>query len=470
MCGITGTIFTKDLDLSSRVDPDNILTRLIKLKNEISHHEIDEIFNFSVMYKSDINFLNYYESEFEQQKIKNIVKILSEKYHTYFENNITNTSQHREESWQEDCDKILDIIWFLDDELTFRCNFVKSFLQGDKKLPVPRHSLQFFKTLNSIINSINLLEMRGRDSLGLCFQFVLKLNEANLEWYEKTEIDQQFLSAIVGNKIVIHAIYRTFSRIGVLGENSEIVLNQLREDNTIMGLIKSGIYDSISIVGHTRWASVGLVNQQNIHPLINLVKTTDQIPTILSFVNGDIYNYKEIYKNMVWKDEVEYNLNEENDSIGLSYLFSEKGSLSTLGNIQEKLTNIVGSLTGIILSDENPGKVLLLKKGNQGMFLGKNNDRIYFSSDAYGLVDDCGQDYNLDNGYFALLDSGSNKSEIKIHGINSSIEKTINDENYVKLTITSRDVSRKSYKHYLLKEIYETKDILESTLRRYITT
>jgi glutamine---fructose-6-phosphate transaminase (isomerizing) len=470
MCGITGTIFTKELNFASRVDPYVTLIRLVASQDKLSPLEIDELFHFSVMYKSDINFLNYFESEHEQKTIKNIVKILREKYQLHFKNNITNTSQHKSDSWEDDCDKILDTIWFLDDELTFRCNFVKSFLDEDKKIPLPRHSLQFFKTLNSIINSINLLEMRGRDSLGLCFQFVIKLNEDNLEWYKKTEINQQFMAAIVDDKIVIHAIYRTFSRIGVLGENSEVILSQLRADNTIMELIKSGIYDSISIVGHTRWASVGLVNQQNIHPLINLIKPTDQIPTILSFVNGDIYNYKEIYKNMVWKNKVEYNLNEENDSIGLSYLFSEKGALSTLGNIQEKLMNIVGSLTGIILSDENPGKVLLLKKGNQGMFLGKNNDRIYFSSDAYGLVDDCGQDYNLDDGFFGLLDSGSNKSEIKIHRINSPIEKTIKDENFAKLTITSRDVSRKSYKHYLLKEIYETKDILESTLRRYITT
>jgi len=469
MCGITGTIFTKELNLNSRVDPYSTLASLTDSKNVVSRREIDELYKFSVIYKSDINFLNYFESKREQQTIKKIVKILREKYESYIENNITDTKQHNTTSWQDDRDRILDTIWFLDDELTFRYNFVKSFLDDEKKHPRSRHSLQFFKTLNTIINSINLLEMRGRDSLGLCFQFVLKLNEANLEWYKTTEIEKHFLSAIVGNKIVIHAIYRTFSRIGVLGENSKVVLHQLRADKTIMDLIKSGRYDSISIVAHTRWASVGLVNQQNIHPLINLTKTTDQIPTILSFVNGDIYNYKEIYKNMIWQDEVEYNLNEENDSIGLSYLFSEKGSLSTLGKIQKNLINIVGSLTGIILSDENPGKVLLIKKGNQGMFLGKNNDRIYFSSDAYGLVDDCGRVYNLDDGCFGLLELESNKSEIKIYGINSSLEKTIKDKNYANLTITSRDVSKKLFKHYLLKEIYETKDIVESTLRRYIT-
>ena len=69
MCGITGTIFTKERNLSSRVDPYATLANLIDSKNVISHREIDELFKFSVMYKSDINFLNYFESKREQQTI-----------------------------------------------------------------------------------------------------------------------------------------------------------------------------------------------------------------------------------------------------------------------------------------------------------------------------------------------------------------------------------------------------------------
>ena len=40
--------------------------------------------------------------------------------------------------------------------------------------------------------------------------------------------------------------------------------------------------------------------------------------------------------------------------------------------------------------------------------------------------------------------------------------------NYFKEKISSRDVSKKGFQHYLLKEIYETRDIVESTLCRYI--
>ena len=103
------------------------------------------------------------------------------------------------------------------------------------------------------------------------------------------------------------------------------------------------------------------------------------------------------------------------------------------------------------------------------MFFGKNSDRIYFASDAYGLVDDCEIVYNLDEDCFGLIDSGSKNLEININGINSPFDKQIKDKEFNKLIITSRDVSKKNFKHYLLKEIYETKDIIESTLHRYIS-
>ena len=102
------------------------------------------------------------------------------------------------------------------------------------------------------------------------------------------------------------------------------------------------------------------------------------------------------------------------------------------------------------------------------MFLGKNNDRIYFASDAYGLIDDCDQVYNLDDECFGLLELESMELGIKLNGINSTIEKRIQYTDYDKVIITSRDVSKKSFKHYLIKEIYETGDIVESTLRKYI--
>ena len=60
MCGITGTIFTKELNQSSRVDPYSTLASLIDSNYVVGTSEIDELYEFSTAYKSDINFMNYF--------------------------------------------------------------------------------------------------------------------------------------------------------------------------------------------------------------------------------------------------------------------------------------------------------------------------------------------------------------------------------------------------------------------------
>ena len=74
MCGITGTLFTKKINTSSRVDPYSVLTKLFDSGNVVNAHEIDELHKFSLMYKGDINFINYFESQRERKTIKKIIK------------------------------------------------------------------------------------------------------------------------------------------------------------------------------------------------------------------------------------------------------------------------------------------------------------------------------------------------------------------------------------------------------------
>ena len=132
MCGITGTLFTKNLNTSSRVDPHSILAKLIDSKDMVHAHEIDELYKFSLMYKSDINFINYFESQRERKIIKRIVKVYREKSGPFVKNNITHIKKYETNSWIDNRDKILDTIWFLDDELTHRYKFVKNYLYQKK--------------------------------------------------------------------------------------------------------------------------------------------------------------------------------------------------------------------------------------------------------------------------------------------------------------------------------------------------
>ena len=144
MCGITVTLFTKNINTSSRVDPYSVLTKLSDSDYVVNAHEIDELHKFSLMYKGDINFINYFESQRERKTIKKIIKVYREKSGPMVKNNITHMKKYDTNSWADNRDKILDTIWFLDDELTHRYNFVKNYL--DQKEKHPRHTQQFFKT------------------------------------------------------------------------------------------------------------------------------------------------------------------------------------------------------------------------------------------------------------------------------------------------------------------------------------
>ena len=66
MCGITGTIFDKKLNKNSKQDSNTVLENLcseeINLENQINN-----LYNFSIKYKSDINFIKYYESSYERK-------------------------------------------------------------------------------------------------------------------------------------------------------------------------------------------------------------------------------------------------------------------------------------------------------------------------------------------------------------------------------------------------------------------
>ncbi len=117
MCGITGTIFTKKLNHISRVDPYSIYKDLMDSGDVLTKQEIGKLYKFSIAYKSDINFIKYFESSDERETVDRIVKILKKKTKSLLKTDLENSKLYSIDSWINDRDKILDVIWFLDYEL-----------------------------------------------------------------------------------------------------------------------------------------------------------------------------------------------------------------------------------------------------------------------------------------------------------------------------------------------------------------
>ena len=435
MCGITLTTSSRIVKTRSRLNPDIFIKTL---KNKVNDKKLlNLLYQLSFNYKSDINFINYFQSKIERDKIKNFVKVIKKKINQFK---------------IEEQEKILDIEWFLDYELVHRFNFVKKIANKKK---IPKHSIIFFKVLNSVINSINLLEIRGRDSLGLFFSITLNKNKKNLMLVKKISSNKKHSFSIDNKKIILNVVYKTFNIFGSLGENSEKVLNEIKKDTKIFNLFLQGNFEHIIIATHTRWASVGSVNLKNTHPVIEKKKYN----SVYSFMNGDIQNYKNfIISNKTGKS----------DAFALSNLFINHDNFNDKKQIKKIINKIEGSFTGIIFSQKNNSEILLIRKGSMGLFKGKNSDRIYFSSDVYGLVEDCQESIEFKKDSFSILNLNTKKTRLSNYQTLLNTNKPFFYKKYEKNIITRRDLVKKEYKFFLEKEVNESTDITKKTINNYL--
>jgi glucosamine 6-phosphate synthetase-like amidotransferase/phosphosugar isomerase protein len=468
MCGLAGTIVSKTVDFSTRVKPahlDAALSQFLETKNS---EDCTTLYNLARKYRTDCNFLAYFDSEYEREGVQNILGRISDlrrvgtlgipksNFEFLFEG----------EEWM--LQQIQDTEWFLGTELQLRYQFVSDFLIY-KDLLKPEVII-FYKTLKTIINAINILEIRGRDSLGVIFRISLKNNEANKKWFQEARRKGQHFAKITNNVISISCIYKNFNRIGSLGENAEKILEQFKDDPFALRLIGSGAFEEIAIIAHTRWASVGPVNDENTHPLVNVMEPVQGVATIFSMMNGDIYNYREVIESSTGRQTSDrLNENITSDTLALSFAFSDPNVFQDWTQIAQKAASLNGSFTAALVSDECPSQILILRKGNQGLYFGSSPDRLIFASDVYGLVEETQEIFQIKDGEACLLDISSTKETLTFYRLKSGEAKAVVQTPAYHFTpITTRDIARKNFKHYFLKEIHETEEIVAKTLSRSI--
>ena len=456
MCGLTFSYLTNTINKDTRVLPSEILDKVTELEKNFNIIKLDNLFKICQLYKSDFNFLYFYNDVNERNEISKLIKKIEElnnkRKNEFLKNNLDNLKIEN---------KLLDIIWFLDDELKVRYNFIKSFLFKEKLSDL---SVTLLKTLNTILNANNLLEMRGRDSLGLYLNIILKNNCNNLDWVKTNNFKTNNFLKVNKNNISFSLVYKYHNVYGALGDNSENILEQIKSDKLFKNLLIFGNFKNINIFAHTRWASVGKINHNNTHPLINLNHISKSIPTVFTSMNGDINNYEEIIKKNVVKSKY-LNKNINSDTLAVSYLFSKLDNFRKNKLIFDLFNFLEGSFATFITSDLDFSKIVIAKKENQGLYFGKSEDRYFFSSDVYGIVEECNNYFEFPkNSYFVL---NTKKIPKEITPISLHNKKRIKKLLLHDTKITSRDISKKAFSYYLEKEIYESKDIVEKTIYNY---
>jgi len=203
-------------------------------------------------------------------------------------------------------------------------------------------------------------------------------------------------------------------------------------------------------IGHTRWATHGVPNEENAHP-----HATDKVVIVH---NGIIENFQEL------KDEVMVGgavLASQTDTEVVAHLITAylEGGDSPREATAKCLKRLRGAFSlGILFSGE-PDLMIAARRGTP-MAIGFGEGEMFLGSDALALAQLTKKIMYLEDGDWAVITSA---------GATVFDEDDQKIERLVRLTeLSGATVGKGGYRHFMLKEIYEQPQVIGDTLHSYV--
>ncbi len=400
-------------------------------------------------------------------------------------------------------EKLKDAVWAIKSEILENVAKIQK-LMADNGKDSDFLRLRKYKMINAVLNSMDRLEVRGRDSAGISFLFALSEDE-----YEKfqdaiyTGGNPENLSALfhrrlgkdvlLNRDITIHKCengsappkigltftYKIAAEIGSLGDNIRFLREQISDD-TIFHLLTKFADSNHTVSAHTRWASVGAITEANCHPVDNKCIATSNLSGIIhASLNGDIDNYLELKAEYEGNGgKIPQDITTDTKIIPIQIEKYIRQSHDIVEAFRLAVNDFKGSHAICMHTDLAPGKVFLAQKGSgQAIFVGLADDHYMPASEVYGFVEETQSYLKLDGektvegkngrtqGQICILDqeSGGGLDGIaSMYYDGTPIE--FKPEDIKRTEITSRDIDRQNFPHYFLKEISEAPDSVEKTL------
>jgi len=388
-------------------------------------------------------------------------------------------------------DQLKDIFWCLKKEVIDNIEAIEHLAPGIEKQNNSA-GISLFKRINAVLNSLDRLEVRGRDSAGI--SVLCTLGEKEFTKYKnvlekkgiagelENRCNRQILSnntISIGeadnpgapNRITICFVYKFAAEIGALGDNIAFIRNQIKSDHLLQVLSEFSLLAS-SVSAHTRWASIGDITEANCHPLDNTPTDTQicQSGIIHVCLNGDIDNYLELKTEYEARyDKIHPQITTDTKLIPLQIEHHLKMGAPIEEAFRLAVNEFEGSHAISMHTDLAPGKLFLAQKGSgQAIFVGLAPDHYIAASELYGVVEETRHYIKLngeEKGQIVVLDQ---EGAGGIEGLRSFYYDcqpiTLTREDVLESQITSRDIDRQGYNHYFLKEISEAPLSVEKTL------
>jgi glucosamine--fructose-6-phosphate aminotransferase (isomerizing) len=336
----------------------------------------------------------------------------------------------------------------------------------------PASTLGGYLAVQQAFSAIDRLEVRGRDSAGLhVFVWGHDIDPAALdELVAERGTDPLFQSgAVVAADGCLSFVYKAAAEIGELGDNTAALRRTLHGDALLRRALQSPSA-RVAVLGHTRWASVGIISEPNTHPLNSFELEQPggvQVPYVVAALNGDVDNHADLRA----KHGLRIASTITTDAKVIPALVARHATTSPLTEaFRRTVAEFEGSVAIAAASASSPSKLYLALRGSgQGLYVGLADDCFVVASEPYGVVEETARYVRMDGehgGEIVVLDgdrAGELGGIVRLAYDGSELPLVADDVTTAE--VTTRDINRGDAPHFLLKEITEAPLSFAKTLR-----
>lgn len=242
--------------------------------------------------------------------------------------------------------------------------------------------------------------------------------------------------------------YRGYDSSGIVvgkiegGEPKFYLYKKAGKLSQLVGVLPKELSGSWGI-GHTRWATHGMVTDLNAHPFYG------NRNKVAAVHNGIIENFQQLRADLQ-KEGVEFS--SETDSEVIPNLVEKYYSGNLLDAVQKALDKVIGTYALAITCVDEPGKIVVAKRGGP-LVIGLSDNAYYIASDVNAIVGNTTRVIYLEDGDIVEV----TKDGLKFPNvINNDYAKRVEG-----ITINAHETEKCGYETYMEKEINEQPESIE---------
>ncbi|HET9770357.1 MAG TPA: SIS domain-containing protein, partial [Acidimicrobiia bacterium] len=374
--------------------------------------------------------------------------------------------------------RLKDAVWAIASDRLRAAREIVALAGGGPEAGIGDAALEGYWSIHVALSAIDRLEVRGRDSAGVHLLVTGHGLDPSDPDIVGRAADPLFRS---GSVRVVQAgpdgpglafVYKAAAEIGELGDNVRAVRTAIAGDDLLRRAL-AGPDAEVTVVGHTRWASVGLISEANAHPLNSEEAERGEAPYVAAALNGDVDNHLELRAAEGLATPAEITTDAKVIPMLVARRMAEGAAPAEA--FRRTVATFEGSVAIAASAAADPGSLLLALRGSgQALYIGLADDAYVVASEPYGVVEETARYVRMDGeatgGQVVVLhrDGAGTLAGLERHAYDGAPLPVADDEITV-AEITTRDVDRAGFPHFLLKEVSEAPESFRKTLRGKVT-